>query len=480
MQLTRKLSLAIGLGICLVLATNAWLRVRYDSEEYRSDVRRDHDVTGRGLASAVELLWRTDGESRAREVVEELNLRSNHVTIRWVWPDASESEPEAPLDRTGIPRPGQPTRSVVVDGPGGIPHVLSYTHVDLPGPRDGAIEMYESLAHERAHLGRTLVRAAVTTAVLITVCVALTLGFGIVFVARPLRLLSEKAHRIGAGDLGGPIEMDQHDEIRDVARAMNDMCDRLAEARERIERESAAKLRAVEQLRHADRLRTVGQLASVIAHELGTPLNVIRGRAAMIQDGEVPVSRMRELGGVVIEQCDRMAGIIRGLLDFSRRESADRYLTDLVHPVRQAITWLEPMARKRGVSLALETGSELSAAIDPHQIQQAVTNIVLNAIQASPAGESVSVQVGAAPQSSEIWIDVEDHGPGLADPARAFEPFYTTKAIGEGTGLGLPIAEEIVRDHGGSIEVASEPGAGARFRIRLPRPPKIAGDVTDP
>lgn len=470
MQLTRKLSLAISLGICLVLATHAWFRIQIDSDTYRSDVRRDHDATGRSLASAVELLWRTDGESRAREVIEELNLRSRHLMIRWVWPSADPGEEEAPLDRSLVPRNGEPTQSAVVEGPDGIPYVLSYTHVELPGHRDGAIEMYESLADERMYQHHSLVRTAVTTTILLVLCGALTLGFGTVFVARPLRLLANKAHRIGAGDLEGPVMIEQHDEIREVARAMNEMCERLALARERLDRETAAKLQAVEQLRHADRLRTVGQLASVIAHELGTPIHVIRGRAAMIHEAEIPVSRMRELGAVVIEQCDRMTMIIRGLLDFSRRDPADRYVTDLSRPVQQAISWLEPMARKHEVKLVFEASVDRSLSIDPRQIQQAVTNIVLNAIQASKPGDSVVVRILSAPEpEKEVWIDIIDHGPGLIDHERAFEPFFTTKSAGEGTGLGLPIATEIIRDHGGTIELPKTE-RGAHFRIRLPRP----------
>lgn len=502
MKLTRKLSLWIGLGICAVLALHAWLRVRSDVSEYRSDVLRDHDVTGRSLATAVELLWRTDGEARAREVIEELNLRTAHAQIRWVWPGADPADEEAPMRADLVPRPDGPTRSEVIEDADGPTHILSYAHVDLPGPRDGAIEILESLEGEHAHVRSTVIRAAATTSVLVALCVALTLGFGMVFVARPLRLLADKARRIGDGDLEGPVEIAQDDEIRDVGRAMNEMCGRLSEARERIARESAAKMRALEQLRHADRLRTVGQLASMMAHELGTPLNVVRARGSMIAEGEISIERARELGLVVIEQSDRMAAIIRRLLDFARRDPPDRYRTDLGHAVRQAVRMLEPIARKRDVQLAIEVagaatsagagagagaeraassgaersaapGSEIDAWIDPRQIQQAVTNLVVNAIHASPPGATVSIAVRPAPErpAEEAWVDVLDRGPGIAADQleQLFEPFVTTKSAGEGTGLGLPIADEIVREHGGAIEVESTPGEGARFRIRLPR-----------
>jgi signal transduction histidine kinase len=467
-KLTRKLSLWIGLGICLVLAVNAWLRLRADTEIHRGDVVRDHDVMGRSLASGVELLWRRDGEARAREIVEELNYREANVRIRWVWPDGAA--PEAPLRPDLVPRPGARTRSEIVDDEG-VPHVLSYTPVDLPGGRDGAIEMYESLASERHHMIASLRRSAITTAVLVVLCVGLTLGFGIVFVARPLRAVTEKARRIGGGDLSGPVVIAQNDEIRDVGRAMNEMAERLAEARRRIDEETSARMRAHEQLRHADRLRTLGTIASVIAHELGTPLNVVRARGAMIADAELPVERLRELGTLVVEQSDRMSTIIRGLLDFARRDPPDRCRADLVLPVREAVQWLEPVARKHGVTLVVEAEGAAHAWIDARQIQQAVTNLVLNAIQVSARGDAVAVVLTTegADGRRHARIDVIDRGPGITATQREqiFEPFFTTKGAGEGTGLGLSISSEIVREHGGSIDVESGQ-VGTRFSVRLP------------
>jgi signal transduction histidine kinase len=348
--------------------------------------------------------------------------------------------------------------------------MLTYTPVDLPGPNDGAIELYESLANERSHARATLVRAAVTTAVLVLLCVGLTFGFGLLFVARPLRRLALKARRIGEGDLGTPLHVAQRDEIRDVAIAMNEMCDRLAETRAGLEEETAAKLAALEQVRHLDRLRIIGQLASRIAHELGTPLNVVRVRGAMIAEAQLPVARLRELGATIVEQSDRMTGIIRELLLFARRDPARPYPTDLVRIVKQAVEWLHPLAVEHGVALELESAvDDLPLTVDPSRIQQAVTNLILNAIHASPPGETVRVRVRSG---DEACIEIVDQGAGIPveDAGRLFEPFFTTKPAGEGTGLGLSIANEIVHEHGGRICLESGRGPGAVFSIRLPHP----------
>lgn len=479
MRLTSKLSLAIGLGIVLVLVVNAWLRVRTDSDVYRADVRRDHDLIARGIAGAVERTWREAGASLARSLVDDLNAREEQVSVRFVGLEAGGVEPRAP---ELIPV-GRGLRSSVYEDPSGI-GMLTYARLDLPDvPGVAAIELFEPLQNEQEFIQRLVVRTVITTAVLVAVCVLLTLAFGIVFVARPMRTLIEKAERIGTGDLQGRLAMTQNDEIRDLGRAMNDMCDRLEEARARIERESVARLEALDQLRHADRLRTVGELASGIAHELGTPLAVVRARGAAIANGEVDEKRMRHYGGVVVEHVDRMAGVIRRLLDFARRKPAERREGELGRVVDQAVRFVAPLATKAGVEVTLHpSAARLVLALDEGQMHQALANLLVNAIHATKSGGHVEVTVRAAKLGAEVIVD--DDGPGV-DPAnqgQVFEPFFTTKPAGEGTGLGLTITLGIVREHGGTIELTRGPLGGARFIVALPvsphgsAPPILVGE----
>ncbi len=292
MRLTWKLSLAIALGIFLVLTLSAWVRIRADASAYHRDTLRDHYVVGRGLATAVELLWAREGAERGLELVRLVNERENRIGIRWVWPDET-SGPNAPRFRGGLPRPGEAVHSAEVRIEGETPYVVTYVPVHLHGTRNGAIELSESSSDEQELVRGAVIRSAVTTLVLIVVCSALILLFGVVFLARPMRLLVRKANAIGAGDLDSPLVVPQRDEVYDLASAMNTMCERLKDAREDARRQAAARDLAVEQLRHSDRLRTIGELSTGLAHELGAPLNVVRVRAAMIASGEVPEPRMK-------------------------------------------------------------------------------------------------------------------------------------------------------------------------------------------
>src|SRR5439155_2238661 len=207
---------------------------------------------------------------------------------------------------------------------------------------------------ERAYVRNSVLQTVLSTAALAAIALASIVGLILWFVGRPIRLLRDKMKRIGEGDLGGPLLLPQHDEIGELAGDTNVMCERLLEARRRIERETEGRLGALEQLRHADRLATVGRLASGVAHELGTPLGVVLARARMFQDGEVPPGESSNYGRIIAEQVERMSGIIRQLLDFSRRQSRgdavvppDREPVNLAELVVRTLALVEPLAEKR-------------------------------------------------------------------------------------------------------------------------------------
>jgi signal transduction histidine kinase len=324
------------------------------------------------------------------------------------------------------------------------------------------------------------------------VALAIIIGLTMWFVGRPIRLLSDKMKRIGEGDLGGPLHLPQHDEIGELAQDTNIMCERLLAARLRIESETEGRMRALEQLRHADRLATVGRLASGVAHELGTPLGVVLARARMFQDGEVPAGDISNYGRIIAEQVERMTGIIRQLLDFSRRQSRgdvvappEREQVDLAELVRRTLALVEPLAEKRRVTLTFD-GRPTPLTVHPGLVQQVILNLVMNALQAMSRPGTVRLTTtrehavppaGVEAVSGEyVRLSVEDGGKGIdaAVLPRVFEPFFTTKDVGEGTGLGLSVSYGIIREHGGWIEVESRVGVGSRFSVFLPATPAVS------
>lgn len=480
MKFAWRLILALWVGLCLILGVNGVERYRREAELLEGDMRRDHAVMGRGVAAAIGEVWSDEGRDRALDIVGRVNQREDRVVIRWVDPAASAGSLLDPIAPDDVVAPALRGEAVAWVDRSAAGTLVSYVPLRVDGEFVGAIELSESLEAERAFLRATLLRMLVTTGLLAVMSGGVALTLGVTFVGRPIRMLVERARRIGTGDFTTPLDLPQHDELGELAREMNTMASRLAAARSALEAEVAARTAADEQLRHAERLTTVGKLAAGVAHELGTPLNVITQRARLIATGEVVGDAVSDNARIIAEQSERITRIVRQLLDFARRRTLEARTEDLVPAVERVVVLLEPLARRSSVRLQLVPPDEaVLARFDPEQLQQVLTNLVVNAVQAMPEGGVVSLVVetrrGPGPEDrgrDHRWavVEVTDHGVGIRpeELGRVFDPFFTTKRVGEGTGLGLSVAYGIVREHGGWIEVQSTPGEGSRFTVFLP------------
>ncbi len=238
--------------------------------------------------------------------------------------------------------------------------------------------------------------------------------------------------------------------------------------RQHMTAERKARASVQHQLEHADRLAVVGQLAAALAHELGTPLAIVSGRARMLAG--LPSEQVQQNSRIIVEQSERMAHFIRQLLDFARRREPRKAAYDVRVVARQAVSLLGPMATTRGVALDwVEPPAQLVSHVDASQLGQVLTNIMVNALHATPRGGRVAVAAKASERFIDVSVTDTGHGIAPADLPRLFDPFFTRKETGEGTGLGLSIAAKLVRDHGGHIDVESELGHGACFTVHLPR-----------
>ncbi len=250
----------------------------------------------------------------------------------------------------------------------------------------------------------------------------------------------------------------------------------LATLKIHLEHEQQLRKASIDQLRHAERLNTLGKLASGVAHELGTPLNVISGRAELIEGGGV---NAKESARVIFQQAERMTLIIRQLLDFARTSGTDKATLPLRQLCEETVALLSPLARKAGVEL-LVSGENVETPLNRAEIQQVLSNLITNAVHAMKTGGEIQIIVsrenipsagadGHQPGNYAV-ISVHDEGTGipLAVLPKIFDPFFTTKDVGEGTGLGLSVSHGIVRDHGGWVRVKSELGVGTTFFVHLP------------
>ena len=489
MRLARKLTLALLLGIAIVMAVSASLQVTRERELFATDTAADELEIGRAVRAAVGFVAASDGVERAEELVRIVDAAEQRTRLRWVALDDAAGGPRLDPEAVAALRAG---REVSVERPVGD-DLRRFTYLPVASANGRAtsfaIEVSESLAPQRAYIRGSQAHIGLKTLLIIAVCGLVVSGVGMWLVGRPIQALSEKTRRIGEGDLSGPIELRQNDEIGALARDINLMCERLAAAQARARDEAEMRLAMLEQLRHADRLKTVGMLASGVAHELGTPLNVVSGRAKLIADRRVQGDEAADGARIVVEQAERMAAIIRQLLDFSRRREPRLVAGDLGDIAARTVEMLATIARKRGVAVLLERGDAPTLVVVDHgQLQQVLTNLIVNAIQASSAGGGVTVSlgretvrppgaVGAAVEHA--FVRVSDRGHGIAPEhlPHVFDPFFTTKAVGEGTGLGLAVSYGIVRDHHGWIDVRSEVGVGSAFTVYLPPPATAVAEV---
>src|SRR5262245_27098598 len=289
MRLARRLALWLLAAIGIVLAVGTARSLRQHLALFDADLRRDERTLGRRLALAVERTWNAHGEAAARELLDDVEDDANKLSIRLVLADAPPGSPEAPSAppaalealRSG-PGPAQ------ARDPSGSGRSVTLVPLAVPAAGRPALELSESLAEERAYVAQRVRETLGVAAALVAVAGGVAFAVGLVLVGRPTAALVEKARRIGAGDFGAPLVLPGRDELALLAREMNAMAERLELAGRKVAAEAEARIAALEQLRHADRLTTVGKLASGLAHELGTPLGVVSGHAQRIAEGELP------------------------------------------------------------------------------------------------------------------------------------------------------------------------------------------------
>jgi signal transduction histidine kinase len=446
-------------------------------------MQHDALLLGHATKQLVAEAWQHGGQSRALELIKNVNQDEPQIQICWVWLDAAPDDPFAPHvspARLDSVISGHEV-SISETQKNGAGYFYTYIPIEVENHRLGALEVRESLAALNDYTHHTIIWSTVLTGSLLLVGGLLVWILSIRFVVRPLNKLMTKTQQIGAGDLSGDLVLEGHDELSELAVAMNRMCEQLAAAWKAVRRETEARIAALEQLRHSERLATIGQLAAGMAHELGTPLNVVAGRAKLMTTEDLKKEEIIENSRIIREQVDRMTKIMRQLLDFARRQTAKRMPGEILTVVRQVLDMLDAAARKNRVTLALvQNGDAFMIAIDQAQMQQVLTNLVMNGIQAMPNGGRLELGISVerarrpADESSEeknyLAIRVRDEGVGISEEnmKRIFEPFFTTKEVGKGTGLGLSIAHGIVEEHGGCIEVESELGKGSCFTVYLP------------
>jgi PAS domain S-box-containing protein len=238
--------------------------------------------------------------------------------------------------------------------------------------------------------------------------------------------------------------------------------------------------RTQEQLLHSDKMAAVGQLISGVAHELNNPLTAILGYSQLLTASAQTGPQELEYAAKLYKQAQRTHRIVQNLLSFSRQHKPERVSVQLNQVLEDTLALRDYDLRVSNIRVHLELSPDLPVtSADPHQLQQVFLNMVNNAVDAmlenSPDGD---LWVRSGVSGDFLFVEFTDSGPGVKDPSRVFDPFYTTKPVGKGTGLGLSICYGIVTEHGGTITVRNVPPHGASFRIKLPGLPAAPATVS--
>jgi signal transduction histidine kinase len=362
--------------------------------------------------------------------------------------------------------------------------------VTLDNAVAGAVAAKFSLDRADAVAAAARHRALALTALSVLVMGVLMGGAVQWVVMRPIARFLGAMRRVERGDTTATVEVSSRDEFGELARHFNDMMGRLRDFNDELQlrvKEATAELegryREVERLNellfslqrslgHAERLALAGRVMAEVAHEVGTPLHSMSGHLELLRRdlpaAGTPESVRRRLG-VIDSQLTRVTGIIAELLDLTRREPGPPAPVDVNRLVRDTVEVVRPGAAQHRLVIEVATAPGLPP-VSGHrnQLQQVVLNLLTNAIDATPAGGLVRVMTRGRPQ--EIELEVSDTGRGIPDTEqrRIFEPFFSTKEAGRGTGLGLFVSAQIVREHKGRIEVTSAEGRGTSLRVLLP------------
>ena len=381
----------------------------------------------------------------------------------------------------------------------------------------GGIRLVSSLDEAQSFLSKKRDRAFILTfSSILVILITLTMLFG-KLVGDPIQKLVVAMSRAEKGDLEAEAHIHSEDELGKLGRNFNRMLktiretheqnvqllrqvnqfneeltrkieaatSELAKRNEELELLNEALFESQRQLSQSEKLAAVGEVTATMAHQIGTPLNSISGYIQLIlQDGNLQ-PQDRDRLKIIESQLDRLADSVKNLLSFTRQPKPHLRSLDVNEVLEELIHLSEPWFLARNVKLSTHLSPDLPPLLgDPTHLQTLFLNLITNALDAMPLGGVLTIETTQVPPplSSEDgrWLEISiiDTGIGITEESkkRIFNPFFTTKKMGEGTGLGLTICEKIVKEHFGKIEVESEVGKGSTFTVYIPVFERIEAD----
>ncbi|MFH1680909.1 MAG: ATP-binding protein [Candidatus Eisenbacteria bacterium] len=496
MRIGPKLTISLLIPVALLMILFAAIDDVWSRARLRQELVREGRSVARTVQVAMEDYFRDRDLAEARDLVDKISAYERVLGLRIFNPDGTlnyqsrglEDHPfmaHETLARVIEEKIPLETERKIGEDPA-ISFLFPLSSAD--GTVVGAVQLLqlgsfvreEAIASRRSIAGLTAVMIAA-----ITLIILLVTWFS---VTRPSRELVRSFRDVGSGDLLSRVPERGDDEFGRLAREFNAMCERLQSARHSLMAEQEERRHVEADLRKAEQMAGLGRLAAGLAHQIGTPLNVIGGRADALRRSLRGDAESERKLRIIVEQIARITRTVRGMLDFASRGELRLVTGDALAVLRGILEFMEPSFEEKRIRVETSyPGRIVPAAIDKDQISEVFLNLVKNAVEAMPGGGvlRVGARVADRPHPEEggparpfLEIRVEDTGAGI-DPehlARVFDPFFTTKDVGEGTGLGLSVSYGIVREHGGWIGMESTAGIGTCVTVLLPAEQPAPGE----
>ncbi|MCC6876676.1 MAG: ATP-binding protein [Sandaracinaceae bacterium] len=473
MTVADRLGWTVGSAALLLFGLAGLLLIKREETDLRAVTEHELRVLGRSLQVAFENAMRDRQLEDVSETLGELERLDPTVDIH-VFDEtgapvaASRGAMETGSMRLLVAQALASTRGEVRFEPASDPVRVYFARslVNEPIRARWCLVVSRPLHEMRRDLATT--RWAITASVVCfaILVAALTLALARLHVTTPMRRMIAAMRRAREEDFSTRLESRRRDEVGDAEREFDALLAALRAARSRLELETESKRRLEHALERADKLAVIGQLSAGLAHEIGSPLQVIEGRVRSLSACADRPDEVRRIASIATDQVGRITRIVEQLLRYARRRPPEVREDDVTAAVRDVLDLLALEARRASVELVLEAPRPCMARFDRDRVQQIVLNLVRNALAAG--GHKVTVRL--AKEASLLRIEVIDDGRGMgeATAARAFEPFFTTREGDGGTGLGLAVVQSLARQLGGTARVHTEPDHGARFTIELP------------
>jgi two-component system, NtrC family, sensor kinase len=494
MSLSARLILLLTIAVGVVMAMGGYFILRQREEILARALRnelRAHAVT---LQLTLEDSYRAGRIGDAQRLIDHLSENPRVFSVILFDDKGRVAMFSNPLEAEKIVESPDARRVIETGGPieivrrGGGSEVYSFIMpIRISAARRGAFEISQPAEFIKADYARARRDIALIALALFASIIAVVLLVMRYNLLRPIKELLGGAKAVGQGDLAYRVVAPSGgNEIAQLASEFNRMAESLAEQRRAAERQAEERLALERELRHSERLASVGRLAAGVAHEMGAPLNVIKGRVEMLRERpDAPVENRARNLDIIGAQADAITDIIRQLLTLARPFNLRREAIEPARLIAAVVELIEADAVKSGVRVEVPRNDQRPDFVegDPALLRQSLMNMCINALHAMAQGGRLMIEI--APEERRrnggtfVGLRVSDTGSGIPPEnlAHIFDPFFTTKEVGKGTGLGLSVARRIVEEHDGWIEAVNREEGGAAFTIWLPAiPTQIHGN----